>query len=549
MNDPTPNVGEIVTYTLTLTNNGPDTATNVRTADRLPAGLSFVSATPSQGTYDPASGTWVVGTVTTSSPQTLMIRARVVSPTPQANIGTITHSDQFEPSPSDNTDGVALLPQQADLALAKSVNDTIPHVGDTIAYTVTLTNNGPDSATNVQVTDPLPAGVSFVSAMPSQGTYDPSTGLWSVGTVHLDFPETLVILARVDSPGSQINTAAITHSDQFDPSPANNAQSVVVFAMPIAPPTVTSLLRFGFHDQPTEFVLTFSSALDPTRAQDTQNYTLTPIGPSGHLGRRIRIAAAVYNPLANTVTLHPANRLYLYGRYKLVVNGMPPAGLAGPSGILLDGLGNGIPGSDYVKNFGPWILAGPYRRISSPTNHEIRHVTSAHTHSSTTPQESSHQAAAERRAERPSLLRRNADLAGCLRLRWMQSSELWILASEVAVAICRASLFGCVIYQVDGSQPTASAAIGFDEFQKAEIEDLIRSLGGLADDDRLPREVGPHLLRLDELPLEGSVGRGHRRGRHRAGADDRRPRQKPEEEAGRCRRARRNRPRPRLSIP
>ena len=106
MNDPTPNVGEIITYTLTLTNNGPDTATNVRTADRLPAGLSFVSATPSQGTYDPASGTWVVGTVTTSSPQTLMIRARVVSPTPQANIATITHSDQFEPSPSDNTDGV-----------------------------------------------------------------------------------------------------------------------------------------------------------------------------------------------------------------------------------------------------------------------------------------------------------------------------------------------------------------------------------------------------------------------------------------------------------
>jgi uncharacterized repeat protein (TIGR01451 family) len=228
VNDPTPNVGEIVTYTITLTNNGPDTATNVQTADRLPAGLSFVSAAPSQGTYDPASGTWTVGTVTTSSPQTLMIRARVVSPTPGANIATITHSDQFEISPGDNTDGVALLPQQADLALAKTVSNTRPNVGDMIAYTITLANIGPDAATNVRVTDVLPAGLSFLADTPSQGTYSPTSGIWSVGTVNLGAPEALVIFARVISPVAQINTAMITHSDQFDPAPGNNSASAVV---------------------------------------------------------------------------------------------------------------------------------------------------------------------------------------------------------------------------------------------------------------------------------------------------------------------------------
>ena len=56
-------------------------------------------------------------------------------------------------------------------------------MGDTITYTVTLSNNGPNTATGVQVTDLLPAGLSFVSATPSQGTYDPGTGLWTVGTV------------------------------------------------------------------------------------------------------------------------------------------------------------------------------------------------------------------------------------------------------------------------------------------------------------------------------------------------------------------------------
>ncbi len=400
VNDPTPNVGETITYLFTLSNFGTDTATNVQVTDHLPSGVLFVSATPSQGTYDSGTGLWTAGTVTTSTPQTLMIHAILVSPARQTNTAAITHADQFDPSPSDNIDGVVVLPEQADLALAKSVNDATPQVGDTIAYIVTLTNDGPNAATNVLVTDQLPAGLSFVSAMPSQGTYDPSTGLWSVGTVNLVVPETLVMLARVDSPGSQINTAAITHSDQFDPSRTNNAQSVVVFAMPIAPPTVTSLLRFGFHAQPTAFVLTFSSALDPTRAQDTQNYTLTPVGPHGHVGARIRIAAAVYNPLTHAVSLHPATRLDLHLRYKLVVNGMPPAGLAGPAGILLDGLGNGIPGSDYVRKFGPGILAGPFRRVASPRNHEIPHSTSAQTPSSTTPLRSSHRAASERRTER-----------------------------------------------------------------------------------------------------------------------------------------------------
>ncbi len=149
-------------------------------------------------------------------------------------------------------------------------------------------------------------------------------------------------------------------------------------ATPVTPPTVTSLQRFGFHAQPTDFVLTFSSALDPTRAQDPLNYTLRQIAPNGHLGARIRIAAAVYNPLTKTVTLHPAHRVYLFARYKLVVNGMPPVGVASPSGVLLDGQGNGIPGSDYVKIFGRSILAGRASRFGpiKITTHEIRHISS-----------------------------------------------------------------------------------------------------------------------------------------------------------------------------
>ncbi len=172
-----------------------------------------------------------------------MILAQVVSPSPQTNTATISRADQFDPVTANNTASVVETPQLANLALAKTVDNPTPNVDDTITFTVTLSNNGPDTATNVVVTDLLPAGLSFVSATPSQGTYNSTTGLWSVGTVETATPQTLLIQATVlgpmpEEPSSvpvtdassappvtlspQTNTATVTHSDQFDPNTGNN---------------------------------------------------------------------------------------------------------------------------------------------------------------------------------------------------------------------------------------------------------------------------------------------------------------------------------------
>src|SRR5262249_22384237 len=174
-------------------NNGPDEATNVQVRDRLPSGMTFVSARPSQGSYDSTTGFWTVGTVTTSAPLTLDLEGVVVSPKPQVDAARIVQADQFDPDTGNNTAAATVTPQQADLALSKPVNDPTPVVGETITYTVTLSNSGPDAATDVQVTDHLPAGLSFVSATPSQGTYNPGLGRWTVGTVAVGAPDTLLI--------------------------------------------------------------------------------------------------------------------------------------------------------------------------------------------------------------------------------------------------------------------------------------------------------------------------------------------------------------------
>jgi len=115
----TPNVGDTISFTVTLKNTGPNAASNVTVQDLLPVGLTFIAATPSLGTYDNVAGVWTVGTVA-SVPGTLTIQARVSSPFPLTNTATISHSDQFDPEPSDNQASAAETPQIAELALARA---------------------------------------------------------------------------------------------------------------------------------------------------------------------------------------------------------------------------------------------------------------------------------------------------------------------------------------------------------------------------------------------------------------------------------------------
>src|SRR5262249_724354 len=223
VSDNTPNVGDTITFTITLSNTGPDPATNVRVTDLLPAGLTFVSATPTHGTSRPVRGPPSARTITLGAPQTLQIRAKVVSSTAQTNTASISHSDQFDPVTNNDTASVTESPEHADLALAKSVSDATPNVGDTIAFTVTLANLGPDAAENVQVTDLLPAGLTFVSGTASPRSYKHASGISTAGTVTPATPQTLQIQAAVASSTALTNTARISGSDQFDPNTGNNS--------------------------------------------------------------------------------------------------------------------------------------------------------------------------------------------------------------------------------------------------------------------------------------------------------------------------------------
>jgi uncharacterized repeat protein (TIGR01451 family) len=120
-----------------------------------------------------------------------------------------------------------VTPAQVDLAVTKVANQTQVMFGDTVTFTLTVVNKGPSTATDVVVVDPLPPGLDFVSATPSQGTYNPASGLWMVGTLAPGASATLQVTATVATVGPIGNTAEAS-ALQFDPDLSNNVATATV---------------------------------------------------------------------------------------------------------------------------------------------------------------------------------------------------------------------------------------------------------------------------------------------------------------------------------
>ncbi|MCK5618957.1 MAG: DUF11 domain-containing protein, partial [Candidatus Krumholzibacteria bacterium] len=120
----------------------------------------------------------------------------------------------------------------ADLSLKMVLDDTLKNVADTVSVYLTLANVGPDDATGIQVTDLLPAGLTYVTHLATQGTYDFITGLWNVGTL-LNTDMAGLVITAVVAPGTAgnmlTNIAAVTAVDQVDPNPSDNSATASVY--------------------------------------------------------------------------------------------------------------------------------------------------------------------------------------------------------------------------------------------------------------------------------------------------------------------------------
>jgi uncharacterized repeat protein (TIGR01451 family) len=141
---------------------------------------------------------------------------------------TWTATDQCGNS-SQCTFTVTVIQLIADLSIVKSVDNPIPNIGSTVVFTLTVTNNGPVTATGVFVNDLLPNGYTYISDDGS-GAYVPSTGIWTIGSIANTGTAVLHITATVNNPGRTINyvNTADVHGNELDPAPDSNTSSITI---------------------------------------------------------------------------------------------------------------------------------------------------------------------------------------------------------------------------------------------------------------------------------------------------------------------------------
>jgi uncharacterized repeat protein (TIGR01451 family) len=345
-------LGQTVTESLKVTNNGTAVATGVTLTDTLPRGVTFVSA---RGGATPVNGvlTFHMGNLGVGASSSVTIVFRLTA-TGQLSDSASVSGNEPDPTPADNsltlptTVSAATAP---DLALSGDAPAAVA-LGQNVTDTLKVTNNGTALATGVTLTDTLARGVTLVSAT---GGVTPVEGdlTFEIGNLAAGASATVTIVVKATAVGPLRDQAHVTMS-QNDPTPDDNAITLAtaVSSPPSSTgPVVTGVHRLGIHARPTTLVLSFNEPLDPPTAQNAGNYQIVSMGRTGFRSGPdplIRVKQALYNASTETVTLVPVERLNLHDLFRLTVIGTGPGGVTDASGNLLDGDGSGDPGTNYI---------------------------------------------------------------------------------------------------------------------------------------------------------------------------------------------------------
>ncbi len=326
-----PVIGSQITFDIVVTNDGPDAATGVDVLDLLPSGYSYVSHTVSSGFYTPTTGLWDgLDNMPTGTSQTLTVAATVLSTGNYTNVAEVmsengTDSDSVHGNgilSEDDMDNAVVTPivPLADLSLTKEVidGDITPLVGDEITFKLTVTNQGPEDATGVIVTDLLPTGYDFQTFSSSTGTYNETTGEWTIGNLANGAIESLLIDVIVKPTGVYLNTAEITGSNVLDndSTPGNGitteddyAEANTTPIQTVADLSISKTTVGGITTAQPGDALRFQINVSNAGPDNATNVEVLDILPAGFAYQQFSATSGVYNPITGlwTVDNIPAN--------------------------------------------------------------------------------------------------------------------------------------------------------------------------------------------------------------------------------------------------
>ncbi len=226
-------LGGDLTYTLTVSNGGPNWATSLTVMDTLPGGVSLVSA--SGGGWDCSTSTTALAKCTldtlkvTTAP---VITINATAPMVEGSLSNIASVASEFPSDSGTSNTVATnVIAQADLGISQSASSPSVNGGANLTYTLKVTNNGPDTAKNVSVTDTLPTQADYVSAGSSDSNWacGQASGVVTCTRTSLVVGDAGDISVVVKAPvaGGTLSNAVSVSADTSDPVAENNTPAAL----------------------------------------------------------------------------------------------------------------------------------------------------------------------------------------------------------------------------------------------------------------------------------------------------------------------------------
>ncbi len=205
-------VGEEVTFTVEVTNNGDGPAFNAAVSDTLSAGLTLVSSDPEATIAEDGSLNWTVVQLDAGASTAFAITVTAADSGDHTNTVDVTVLDatvSAEASVRSNTPAVTLAKSGGSVMYTDGERD----------YQLTATNTGEADLTGVVITDTFPSGLSFVSA-DTDGTHAAGVVTWNIGDLAVGDAVTVTVQLRGEDVGTYTNTAAVS-SDQGASSAAD----------------------------------------------------------------------------------------------------------------------------------------------------------------------------------------------------------------------------------------------------------------------------------------------------------------------------------------
>ncbi|HDR7795235.1 TPA: DUF11 domain-containing protein [Bacillus luti] len=342
-------VGDVITYTTTLTNNGNTPASNVVFTDIIPTGTTFlpnsvmINNTPIAN-VNPANGIFI-GTIGANSSRTVSFQVSVPAipiVNPITNQSGATFQYMYDPSKPAVIQMVASNSVQttinsASIAATKSVDKQFANVNDIITYTTTLTNNGNTTASNVMFTDIIPSGTSFIpNSVTVNGNILPNVN--PVNGVAIDpiNPNTNTIISF------QVQVNSIPNPNPI-PNQSNTAYQYVI--NPNSPPASATVLSNLITTQIN------NATIVATKSVNT---------PTAAIGDIVTYTIAVTNtgntPASATVLTDGLGAGASFIQNSVTINNVPQPGLDPSLGIHLADI---LPGNTVFITFEAQILAIP----------------------------------------------------------------------------------------------------------------------------------------------------------------------------------------------